>query len=329
MKKLCFLTIAFILISIVSNGQTITNKQAHALLSKIVLDGKSHLDGAEAQIINQVATGNGGTIVSISLSSDNSQETYVASCDAKGQFIDGMIVATKGDIRVLRSQRDNEYIWFVPKGEANLFISSDSLIVVRNYNYEMKPLGETHMRHWITVTSRYVIMSDGKFEQSEPLCEASQIEYELDEAGNELPAKSQKRVSPDFNELSLKVMQLLYAPVSASDKTMEEWAELGEFFERRSNMMGVPDADLWSAYYYKENIHRLLLQGEGHNMEWFYRHHDEGQADCIWQIMILGYNHAGTSFDNKTASWIFKELNKSAKRLKDKNARDWWKNFIK
>ena len=64
-------------------------------------------------------------------------------------------------------------------------------------------------------------------------------------------------------------------------------------------------------------------------MEWFYRQHDEGQADCIWQIMILGYNHAGTSFDNKTASWIFKELNKSAKRLKDKNARDWWKNFIK
>lgn len=333
MKRIIFISLISLLAFISSWGQTVAGKQAHAMLNSIVIGNKDALDKAQVTITDQVSLANGISIKLIECSSSDKKtiDTYVASYNENGAIIDGMLVGTKGDISVLRSQRDNEYIWFVPKGEANCSITADSINVIRKFNYEMKPIGLTHMRHCITIISRYTIMPDGTFKQSEPLCEATQIEYQIDENGHELPPTSKMKVSADYNDLSLKVMQLLYAPISVSDKTMDEWGELGLFFESRAHMTGVPDADVWSANYYKQNIHRILLQGDGHNMDWFYRHHDAEETINMWLIMLAGYEYrnGASALVGEIPSWATKQFKDTAKRLKDKKAKQWWKDFLK
>ena len=326
MKRLFSLQILLLLSVMCLSGQVFTGKQAHALLDDIVMHGPAVLDTASVNVIAQTMMPSGGTLRCMVVATHR-PETYVASYDANGKLIDGMMVATKGDVNVLQSRANNEYVWFVPQGEVECAITADSVVVTRNYHYEMKPIGDTYMRHCITVTSRYAVRPDGTFEQLEPVCLARQIEGQLDESGKELPATSNTAVTADFNSLSLNVMQLLHAPVSAHDTTMNRWAEMGLFFQQRTNMMGIPDADLWSAYYYKQSIHRLLMQGDGRNMVWFYRHHDEASANNMWLVMLMGYSSMGGS--GATASWLFEDLQKAAKRLSDKEARQWWKKYLK
>ena len=322
MKRL-MITPVFLMLSVLGwSNHAVKGKQAHALLDGITMEERAVLDTATVIITDQLTHPTGMTLRCMVVLTER-PETYVASYDTNERLIDGMLVGTKGDVNVLRSKVDNEYVWFVPDHQTKCTVRTDSVVVTRNYRFEMKPIGDTYMRHCITVTNCYAMRDDGTFEQADAICTALQIEGQLDRSGLELPATSATAVAADINLLSLNVMQLLHSPVSTYATTMEQWLEMGEFFQRRTSMTGVPDADLWSACYYRNNIHRLLTQGDGRNMIWFYQHNSEATADNMWRVMLLGYD--GMIDHNAPASWLFQLLSDAAKRLPDKKARQWWK----
>ena len=144
MKRSVYTGVLLLLSGIATFGQTVTGKQGHAYLDDIVMEGQSLLDTAKLFISKQMPTPFGGTLRCLELNVET-KETYVASYDSNDQLIDGMLVVTDGDIETLRSRPDNEYVWFVPQGSAVCFLNPDTVFIVRKYNYEMKPLGDTHI----------------------------------------------------------------------------------------------------------------------------------------------------------------------------------------
>lgn len=331
MKRLISITTILLLVFIASWGQTVTNKQAHALLNGIVIGGIDALDKTQVHIINQYFTTDGINIKTIECSSSDKKaiDTYIASYDEKGHIIDGMLVAQKNDVNHFRSNLDNEYVWFVPKGEASVTVNSDSVLISRIYNQEMKPLGDTYLRHTEKITFIYCVQADGTFIQLEPIIESYEIEGLLstnsDSTKTELLPTTKKLIGAEYNSLSMNVMRLLYAPISAYDKTMMEWSELGQFFKQRMLMMGVPDCDFWSANYYKLHISDILTQGDGRNMVWFYQHQNEQAPSDMMSVLLIGYD---SSIPSKAGD-IFDKLKKAVNRINDKAARKWWKEFTK
>lgn len=331
MKRLTSISTVLLLVFMVSWGQTVTNKQAHALLNAIAIGGIDAIDKAHVQIIDQFFTTKGISIKTIECSSSDKKaiDTYIASYNGKGQIIDGMLVAQKNDVNHFRTNIDNEYVWFVPKGEASITVNNDSVLISRIYNQEMKPLGDTYLRHTEEITFRYCVQTDGTFIQLEPTIETYEIEGLLstnaDGTKTELLPTAKKLIGAEYNSLSMNVMRLLYAPISAYDKTMMEWSELGQFFKQRMLMMGVPDCDFWSANYYRLHISDILTQGDGRNMVWFYQHQNEQAPSDMMNVLLIGYN---SSVPSKVGD-IFDKLKKAANHINDKAARKWWKEFTK
>lgn len=330
MRKLKCLIAIFLTAAMASAGQVFTGKQAHKLLDGAVMGGSSMLDKAKVEVIDMNDTHKRNIkVIMLRENGKDFNETYVASYDVDGNFIDGMLVAQKGDVGHFRTAHDNEYVWFVPQGEATVTITSDSVFVTRIYNLEMKPLSKTYLRHTEKVTFKYCLQPDGSFVQLKPAIETYQIEGNIetnaDGTKTELAPTKKTPISAEHNTLSMNVMTLLYAPVSASVKTMEAWTEMGLIFKQRMNMTGIPDCDLWSANYYKANISNILTQGDGRNMVWLYQHHSEEAPSYMLSVLLIGH-------DSNVPSNVveaFNKLGKAAGRLQDKAARKWWKDLIK
>lgn len=328
MKRLT--AFAFMLLTIIAaHCQAVSAKQARALLDNIFMGDRAALDKAQVSVTLNVGHSNGITLKTIEVINEGKQ-TYVASYDATGRLVDGMLVATDGDVKQLRAESDNEYVWFVPQGEAKCVVSADSVMVMRRYDMKMKPLSNSYIRHSCTVTSRYAVYTDGTFEQLPVVCENDQIEGALDVNGQELPPTSCRRVQPSLNTTSLKVMSLLYSPISNPSAAMEEWIELGAYLNQRMDMTGVPDCDFWSASYYTNSIAPMLAQGDGRKMVWFYQHYGRGSFVEAWAVLHgSDYNRLANYISNSdNYSSFYKILNQTAKRLSDKKARQWWKEAL-
>ena len=311
---------------VATSQQMVTGKQAHALLDNIVADGNHTLDKAQVRIINQARIHNGVIIKAMQLSHDGNDvvETYVASYDTRGHLIDGMKVAQTGDVKRLREETDNDYVWLVPQGEAECLLSADSVTVTRRFNMEMKDIGGLFMRRCATLTCRYSVRADGTFEQRSSVCDNVQHEGTVTTAADgsrQEDLQLTTSVKGGYNALSLKVMELLYAPISAAEKSMAEWAEMGQWFKARMNQMGVPDADQWSAMFYLSSIPPMIMQGDGRKMVWIYQHQSDADVANLIALMYGGYYNQGSRSD---APGVWRD---AAKHLKDKNARKWWKNL--
>ena len=322
MKRILLITILSLVGTVCSYSQVITGKQAHALLDGIVMGGNKTLDKAQLQIIDQQSTGT-GSIKVIELASSNApKETYVASYDATSKLIDGMFVAVNGDVKYLKSETNNEYVWFVPQGEARVTLKGDSVLVTRCYNIEMKPLGDDYMRHCVTSTSRYALRGNGTFEQLATEKVIRQVEGKLvdgaDGTKQEMPPSKTKVVKSSKTFLAPDIMDLLHAPHSAFGQAMSRWLELEQFFAGRETMTGIDDAELWSRNFLHAHAASMLSQGDGEKMTWLYEHqYDEGALEMVAKmyeyISILKLEDAR------------KHLEEVGKKLKDKNARKWWK----
>lgn len=329
MKRLT--AFAFVLLTVIAaHCQAVGAKQAHAMLDNIVMGDRAALEKAQVSVTLNVGHSNGITLKTVEVINEGKQ-TYVATYDATGRLVDGMLVATDGDVKQLRTESDNEYVWFVPQGEAKCVVSADSVMVTRRYDMKMKPLSNSYIRHSCTVTCRYVVNTDGTFEQLPVVCENYQIEGSLDADGQELPPTSCLQVQPSLNTTSLKVMSLLYSPISNSSAAMEEWIELGAYLYQRMDMTGVPDCEFWSANYYTNNIAPMLAQGDSRKMVWFYQHYGTRSFVEAWAVLYGGdYNRLSNYIpisDNHPS--FYQILKQSAKRLSDKKARQWWKEALK
>lgn len=329
MKRLTVFALV-LLSAIAAHCQAIDAKQAHALLDNIVMGDRAALDKAQISVGFNVGLPNGISVKTIEVMNDGKQ-TYVASYDASGRLVDGMLVATDGDVKQLRAEANNEYVRFVPQGEAKCVVSADSVLVTRCFDMKMKPLGGSYIRHSCMVTSRYAVKADGTFEQLPVVCENHQIEGQLDSDGQELPPTSCLQVKPSLNATSVKVMQLLYSPISKSSSAMEEWIALGAYLNQRMGMTGVPDCEFWSASYYTDNIAPMLAQGDGRKMVWFYQNYGKGSIVEAWAALHGGdYNNLASYMASTINNQSFNNLlNQSAKRLTDKKARQWWKRALK
>ncbi len=329
MKRLT--AFAIVLLSVVvTHCQVVGAKQAHTLLDNIVMGDRAALNEARVCVTYNTGLPNGITLKSIEVMNKGKQ-TYVACYDATGRLVDGMLVATDGDVKQLRAETNNEYVWFVPQGDAKCVVSADSVMVTRRYDMKMKPLSNSYIRHSCTVTCQYAVHADGTFEQLPVVCENYQIEGELDTDGQELPPTSRRQVKPSLNTTSLRVMSLLYSPISNSSAAMEEWIELGAYLNQRLDMTGVPDSEFWGASYYTDNIAPMLAQGDGRKMVWFYLHYGSGPyVDALAVLYGGDYNRLANYISSSDKHPSFHQiLKQSAKRLSDKKARQWWKEALK
>ena len=318
MKKSIYLITCILFAALWSNGQVLTGKQTHALLDGIVMGGNQTLDKARAQVLDQ-----NGNIKVVELNKgDGPKETYVASYNAHGKLIDGMFVAVNGDVKHLKSESDNQYVWFVPQGEASVTLKDDSVLVTRRYNMEMKPLGDEYMRHCVTYTSRYVVRSDGTFEQLATDKVILQVEGKLVDAGDgskqEMAPSKTKVIKSSSRFLTPDIMDLLHAPRSSFVPAMSQWLELEQYFAGRETMTGIDDSELWSMNYLHAHAADMLSQGDGEKMIWLYEHrNDAGALEMVTKM--YEYLTALSKEDTR------KQLQQVGKKLKDKEARKWWK----
>ncbi|MBR1550808.1 MAG: hypothetical protein IJ632_00625 [Muribaculaceae bacterium] len=331
MKHWLTVTFALLLVTITVQGQALNSKQAHTLLDNIVMGSRGTLNSAQVSVVHHKALPGGITVRAFLVKAQGMPAaTYVASYGTDDRLIDGMLVATEADVRRLRAEPDNEFVWFAPQGEAQCSIFPDSVLVTRRYNLEMKPLGHSYTRYCCTATSPYVINADGTFRQLPMTFEDYRIDGMLDENLQELPPSSQKKAQPSHNALSAQVMHLLHSPISKAEEAMEEWMKLGDDFSRRLNMTGVPESDSWSISYYANNTGRMLTQGDGRKMVWFYQHFGSGPIiDAMALLYGKEYNLAKfiSSTDNDES--LPNLLHQAIKRLNDKKARQWWKEALK
>ena len=313
MRLLLTLATLALLATAAAQSQAVDAKQAHSLLDGIVMGSREAIDRAQVDVASTIALPGGMALRVIEMTEGGNRSTYVASYDADGGLVDGMLVATDGDVRRLRAEADNEYVWFVPQGPAVCTATTDSVFVRRRYNMEMKPVGDSYIRHCCTATSRYAIRADGTFEQLPMAIVNQQIEGPLDAQGRELPPTSQREVRPSLNAQSAAVMQLLHSPISMAPAAMEQWLALGHHLIDRMQMTGVPDCELWATSYYANHIAPMLSQGDGRKMVWFDGYHN-----------LAGYISA-----TDTDHTLHNVLLQSAKRLSDKKARKWWEKVLK
>lgn len=321
MKKYLLTTILALAVALCSVAQGVSGKQAHALLDGIVMGGNKTLDKAKTQVIDQQALGSNALRVITVNKGDAPQETYIASYDASGKLLDGMFVASAGDVKYLKSESNNDYVWFVPQGDASVTLQGDSVLVTRRYNMEMKPLGDDYMRHCVTYTSRYVVCGDGTFEQLPTSKVILQVEGKLvdgaDGSRQELPPSKTQVVGSSKRFLTPDIMDLLHAPRSVFGQAMSKWLELEQFFAERETMTGIDDSELWSRNFLHAHAASMLSQGDGEKMVWLYEHqYEEGAI-----VMLTKMNEYISILHLVDAR---EHLEQVGKKLNDKNARKWW-----
>ena len=296
-------------------GAALPKTEAPSIMGKVFMHNLDVLKNVDVEVADMQERKNGIKVVFFyvgRLSTQMNTEIYAMSFDKGWNAIDGMMLGYSGDAQVLKLDMPEGY-YYETNPDLPFSIVGDTLKMERTYRYGTSKKGQQYFNQLGTVTSSYLIAPDGVFTQLPIVSVATESHGDT---GSGEPVTGQ--VEGLFNLFGSKILAMAHRPVSAGldMEAMNAMAadaltlvdDAGDNPTMNQNTLNVIEFARWSTSLGLRVGEPFLKQVA-----------NDGKPLLIG--FISAAMHEGEFLE---AAWLKESVN----FMKNKSAREWWKEWL-
>ena len=298
----------------------IPSNQAKELLNGVLLHNPSLLDNTKVEVANLRKRQDVNiAFIYVGRQEAMSTEIYAVTLDPQWNVIDGALLGTDGDARLLAIPSQNQEYIYKPNMDIEYMLRGDSIIVTRTYVFASTALGGNYFRKNGTIYNRFLIRKDGKLVQSQYDAIADLTEGDANYLSeNHRPETTSKAVG-EFFGLGMQILNMEQTPSSIplNAKAINDFAaEMRNVAKQNGRKTGNVENECVSEF--ARGVTNISLRDGKEILSWIPRNE---KNESISPFIHTTLRESGMM----ETEWFIEKI----KTLKDKKARKWWQKWLK